>query len=148
IMGTFTTLCSAASTPFSESFSGSLPGCWTNTNNTNSTSTYLKWLFSGGMGYGTTGNGGRAAGTFAWVDASSPYALGASVILTTVPIDLTGVTAPLIESDCFKHHLTSASGTRPANYENARLSVDVNSGSGWSTVFSDTSNSPDWRLVR
>lgn len=145
--GTFTTLCATFSAPFVENFNnGVLPNCWTNENNTNATSTYLKWLFTGNMGYGTTGNGGKTSGTFAWVDASSPYNLGDSVILSTPAINLATLVAPQVGFDWFKRHATSSTGAA-STYDNNRLSLDIKNinSNTWTTLFSDTSNANFWR---
>jgi hypothetical protein len=145
--GTFTTLCATFSAPFVENFNnGVLPNCWINENNTNSTSTYLKWWFTSAMGYGTTGNGGKTSGTFAWVDASSPYNLGDSVILSTPAINLATLVAPQVGFDWFKRHATSSTGTA-STYDNNRLSLDIKNinSNTWTTLFSDTSNANFWR---
>ncbi|UOU98012.1 hypothetical protein MUU74_16145 [Chryseobacterium daecheongense] len=138
--------CPVATVPFSESFSsGTLPSCWTNTN-PSSTSTNALWKFSGSAGYGATGNGGKPAGTFAWVDASSPYDNLHNVELTTPQINLTGLTAPYVEFEWFKNHLTSSTGSLPP-YDNNVLKVLINDGSGWVQIFSNNTNDPEWRTV-
>ncbi len=144
--GTFTTACAVFAAPFTENFeNGALPNCWTNANNTNSTSTYLLWRFSGAMDYGVTGNGGKTSGTFAWVDASSPYNLGDSVLLVTPFIDLSTLNAPQVGFDWLKYHANTPTSAIYTTYDNNRLSLDINDGSGWVTLFADTSNLPTWR---
>lgn len=140
--------CTAMPVPFLQSFStGVLPPCWTSQNPTStSTSLYVKWRFSASAGYGVTGNGGKPAGTFAWVDASSPYNNEHTVELISPQINLTGLTNPYVKFEWLKNHLTSATGTLPP-YENNRMKLEVNSGSGWVEIWSDNSNAPEWRTV-
>jgi hypothetical protein len=139
--------------PFSQNFdSGTAPTCWSNVNSTaTTTDVTLFWKFSGNADYGASPtNNGKAAGTYAWVDASSPYT-GAgthTVELVTPSINLTGLTAPFISFDWFKNHSTTATTTvTPSTYDNNKLTVEVNDGNGWVSVFSDTTNSNQWRTV-
>lgn len=140
--------CNAVPVPFLQSFStGALPACWTNQNpTTTSTNANVKWKFSGSAGYGATGNGGKPAGSFAWVDASSPYANEHTVELISPQINLTGLTNPYVKFEWFKNHLTSATGTVP-NYEHNALKLAVNNGTGWVQIWSDNSNNDEWRTV-
>lgn len=140
--------CTALPVPFLQSFStGALPTCWTSQNPTSSsTSIYVKWRFSTSAGYGATGNGGKPAGTFAWVDASSPYTNEHTVELISPQINLTGLTNPFVKFEWFKNHLTSATGTVPP-YEHNRMKLEVNNGSGWVEIWSDNSNAAEWRTV-
>ncbi|MCY0969236.1 GEVED domain-containing protein [Chryseobacterium wangxinyae] len=140
--------CAPVAVPFLQSFSsGALPNCWISQNpTTTSTSTYVKWRFSGAAGYGATGNGGRPAGTFAWVDASSPYANEHTVELLSPQINLTGLTNPYVKFEWFKNHLTSLTGTVP-NYEHNQLKLEINSGSGWVQIWAGNTNDPEWRTV-
>ncbi|MFC6268771.1 fibronectin type III domain-containing protein [Frigoriflavimonas asaccharolytica] len=142
----FVTPCTIFSAPFSESFSsGALPNCWTNLNpTTTSTSLNVFWKFGTGVDYGAAGNG-RTAGTYAWVDASSPYANEKSVELTTPSIDLTGLTAPFVQFDWFKVNATDNAGTTPSTYDNNSLTVAVNDGTGWVDIFTSMSNATSWR---
>jgi GEVED domain/Fibronectin type III domain/Secretion system C-terminal sorting domain len=140
--------CAPLPVPFLQSFStGSLPACWTNQNpTTTSTSANARWKFSGSAGYGATGNGGKPAGTFAWVDASSPYTNENNVELISPQINLTGLTNPYVKFEWFKNHLTSSTGTLPS-YSNNELKLAVNDGSGWVQIWSDNSNDSGWRTV-
>lgn len=145
----FTTLCAAVPAPFTESFStGVIPACWTNANpTTTSTNAAVFWKFSGMADYGANlANNGRAAGTFAWVDASSPYANEHTVQLLTPLINLTGLTAPFVQFDWFKNHSTSTGTTvSPSTYDNNKLTVEVNDGTGWAVIFTSTTNASTWR---
>ncbi|MCS3869578.1 hypothetical protein J3D55_002494 [Chryseobacterium ginsenosidimutans] len=148
---TFTTACATLAAPFAQTFdNAAIPNCWTNTN-PGSTSATLLWKFTGSADYGANlANNGRPAGTYAWVDASSPYTGAGSntVQLLTPYINLTGLTSPYISFDWFKNHSTSTSTTvSPSTYDNNKLTVEVNDGSGWVSVWSDTSNSNLWRTV-
>lgn len=140
--------CTAMPVPFLQSFSaGVLPPCWANQNPTSaSTSLYVKWRFNTSAGYGVTGNGGKPAGTFAWVDASSPYDNEHTVELISPQINLTGLTNPYVKFEWLKNHLTSLTGTVPP-YEHNRMKLEVNNGSGWVEIWSDNSNAPEWRTV-
>lgn len=129
--------------PWTEDFSsGALPSsCWTNTNAGNSTSTYTYWRFSGTPDYGTQNNG-KTPGTFAWVDASSPYAGIHDVTLITPSIDVSSLTMPYLRFEWFKDN-------SDLSYGNNQLSVEVSSNGGttWTSVFADTTNDPNWRWV-
>ncbi|MDF2934026.1 MAG: C-terminal target protein [Chryseobacterium sp.] len=140
--------CAPVPVPFLQSFStGALPNCWVSQNpTTTSTNANVKWKFTGSAGYGATGNGGRPAGTFAWVDASSPYANEHSVELITPQINLTGLTNPYVKFEWFKNHLTSLTGTVP-NYEHNQLKLEINSGAGWVQIWASNTNDPEWRTV-
>ena len=142
----FTTVCSAVPVPFTESFStGVLPSCWS-TFSTNNTSNAL-WLFgSSAQDYGTTNNG-STAGTFAYVDASSPYTGVHDVTLQSPDINLTGLTTPYLEFRWFKNHLSTATGTTQPAYDNNSLTVQVRTvgASTWNTVFTSSTNSASWR---
>lgn len=149
----FNTVCGTVSAPFSQNFdAGISPNCWSNVNPTaTTTDANLFWKFTGSADYGAnTANNGKAAGTYAWVDASSPYS-GAgvnTVQLVTPSINLTGLTAPFVSFDWFKNHSTSTSTTvSPSTYDNNKLTVEVNNGNGWVTIFSDNSNLNQWRTV-
>ncbi|MCW1961712.1 fibronectin type III domain-containing protein [Chryseobacterium viscerum] len=140
--------CGPVPVPFLQSFStGALPTCWTSQNPTStSTNANVKWKFSGSAGYGATGNGGKPAGTFAWVDASTPYTGEHTVELISPQINLAGLTNPYVKFEWFKDHLTALNGTVP-NADNNELKLAVNNGSGWVQIWSSDTNSPEWRTV-
>ncbi|PIF44795.1 putative secreted protein (Por secretion system target) [Chryseobacterium sp. 52] len=140
--------CTAVPVPFSQSFStGALPACWVNQNpTTTSTNANVKWKFTGSAGYGATNNGGRPAGTFAWVDASTPYTNEHNVELLSPQINLSGLTTPYVKFEWFKNHLTSLTGTVP-NYEHNQLKLEINSGAGWVQIWAGNTNDPEWRTV-
>lgn len=149
----FNTLCGTAMAPFAQNFdSGAAPNCWSSINPTaTGTEANLFWKFSGSADYGASpANNQKAAGTYAWVDASSPYnGAGANTVqLVTPPVNLTGLTAPLVSFDWFKNHSTTSSTTvSPSTYDNNKLTVEVNDGNGWVVIFSDNTNSNQWRTV-
>ncbi len=141
--------CAAVSVPFSETFSGGvLPSCWVSQNPTSTdTSANVRWKFTGNADYGANlANNGRASGTYAWVDASSPYAGIKNVELLTPQINLTGLAAPYVSFEWFKNHSTSTSTTvSPSTYDDNKLTVDINDGNGWVTIFTNTTNAQAWR---
>jgi hypothetical protein len=143
---TFETACSTFTAPFTESFStGALPLCWSNVNPTTaSTSTNVFWKFGTGAGYGTTNNG-RPTGSYAFVDASSPYTGENRVELISPSINLTGLVAPYVQFDWFKNHSSSTTSTILPAYDDNSLTVAINDGTGWVDIFSSTSNDPLWR---
>lgn len=136
--------CTAITTfPWTEEFSnGSLPSsCWTNTCSS-STSTNALWKFSGSPGYGSAPTyNGKTSGTFAWVDASSPYASIHDVTLITPEFDVSSLTTPFLRFEWFKNN------EYPNTYDNNQLSVEVSDDNGvtWTSVWSDTSNAAQWR---
>ncbi len=137
---TFLTACPAIAAPYSEGFNaGSLPACWINTNSINSTTANLLWKFTGAPGYGTANNG-RPNGTFTWLDASSPY--NAVVTLNSPVIDLSNLASPYLKFDWFKNN----EDTPP--YTNNNLKLEGYDGTGWVTLFDDTSNAAAWRTVQ
>ncbi|WNI36702.1 fibronectin type III domain-containing protein [Chryseobacterium sp. SG20098] len=149
----FNTLCGTVMAPFVQNFdSGAAPNCWNNVNPTaTGTDATLFWKFAGSADYGASpANNQKAAGTYAWVDASSPYA-GAgvnTVQLVTPSVNLTGLTAPIVSFDWFKNHsMSSGTTVSPSTYDNNKLTVEVNDGNGWVVIFSDNTNLNQWRTV-
>lgn len=144
---TSTTLCGTVGLPFIQEFStGTLPECWENYNNNNNTNANTFWKFTGTVDYGTTNNG-RANGTFAWIDASTPNAGIREVVLETPEIDATTVPSLELKFDWFKYHSTSTTGNINTAADNNKLIVKVFDGTNWNTVFEDTSNLLRWRTV-
>ncbi len=101
---TIPTQCGVTPAPFYEGFStGELPICWTNvSSNTTSTSSNNFWSFDESGGYGASGNGGKAEGTFAMSDGSSPYP--DSMMLITPEIDLSTLTNPALSFEWFSNN--------------------------------------------
>ncbi|MFC6267253.1 fibronectin type III domain-containing protein [Frigoriflavimonas asaccharolytica] len=144
--GSFTTACIAFSAPFTESFSsGTIPNCWSNTSTDGSAGAL--WKFTGAPGYGATPNG-STVGTYAWVDASTPYTGGVNdVTLQTPLINLMGITDPGIQFNWFKNHSSSTTVTTLPAYDNNKLTVMVRdvATSTWETVFASDTNMASWR---
>ena len=147
LVNNFTTGCTVLNAPYVQNFdSGVLPGCWVRENPTyTGTSSYINWLFSGNPDYGTTNNG-RTAGTFAWVDASSPYSGVHDVNLISPSINLTGLTTPTVSFEWFKNHLNGTAGTLPS-YDNNKLTLAINDGAGWVDMWTSATNAANWRDV-
>lgn len=147
----FRTACNTFNLPFEELFTaGSQPSCWGNYNNLNSTEANALWRFSGSPGYGaSTSINGRTTGTYAWVDASSPYNNLTRVVLESPFINASTLNNPTLKFDWYKYHSTGTLATSPINTsdDNNRLSVEVYNGTTWNVVFSDTSNLAQWRTV-
>lgn len=141
-------ICNPVPVPFLQSFStGTLPTCWVNQNPTStSTNANVKWKFTGAAGYGATGNGGKPAGTFAWVDASTPLDNEHTVELISPQINLTGLANPYVKFEWFKDHLTALNGTVPLAEPN-QLKLEVNNGTGWVQIWASNTSNPEWRTV-
>lgn len=60
-------------------------------------------------------------------------------------IDLSTLNAPQVGFDWLKYHANTPTSAIYTTYDNNRLSLDINDGSGWVTLFADTSNLPTWR---
>ncbi len=134
---TFTTACATYAAPFAEGFNtGALPNCWTNTNSINSTTATMFWKFGTGFAYGTTTNG-RPAGTFTWVDASSPF--NGVVTLASPIINLSSLSGAYVKFDWFKNNTQ----TQPRTNNNLKL--EGYNGTAWVTLFDDTTNAAAWR---
>lgn len=145
-MATFKTACVALAVPFTESFSGGvLPNCWVNSSTNNAG--YALWRYSGAPGYGATNNG-NTAGTYVWVDASTPNTGVHDVTLQSPQINLTGLATPMVQFRWFKNHLNGATGTLPT-YDNNKLTVMVRdiATSTWDTIFTNSTNDAAWRTV-
>ncbi len=141
VASTFTTACATITAPYAQGFNtGSLPNCWTNSNSISSTTANLLWKFNNSNGqpdYGPASNG-RAAGTYAWIDASSPQT--AVVTLTSPIIDLSSLGTPMVKFDWFKNNTDPTAGRT-----NNNLMVEGYDGTTWVSLFNDTSNATVWR---
>lgn len=127
----FTTLCATAVAPWSENFTGtSTPNCWTESGSE-------AWRYSTSAGYAAgnapdhTGNGGN----YAWIDGSSPNGPNQISTLESPPIDVSGLTVPLLSYWVFSHN--------PTDNSYNTLTVEVYDGAAWnlvSTINSDQGN--------
>ncbi|WMX12759.1 T9SS type A sorting domain-containing protein [Aureispira sp. CCB-E] len=127
----FTTLCATAVAPWSESFTGnSTPNCWNESGSE-------PWRYSTSAGYAAanagdhTGNGGN----YAWIDGSSPSGPNQISTLESPPIDVSGLTVPLLSYWVFSHN--------PTDNSYNTLTVEVYDGAAWnivSTINSDQGN--------
>ena len=119
---TFATACGVATSPYAETFDAGLSPCWTQ-----DTADVFDWSVdangtpSGGTGPSDDITGG---GNYMFTEASVPRAYGDSAILISQDIDISSLTNA--ELNFFSHLYGSAIGT---------LRVDMNDGSGYSTVF-------------
>lgn len=128
-------------TPFIEDFNnGSLPDCWT-IQSDGGMSAAANWRFSSGVDYGAIQNG-RPVGTYAWVDASSPYQNVHEVILTSPFVNISQLSTTSIEFEWYKNHFNSQQ-----QYDDNKLSVEIRGQLGWTEVWSANTNSPEWRSV-
>ena len=116
---TFTTTCLTAVAPYSQNFNnGALPLCWNQ-----SAIGGDGWRFIGTPGY-SAGTNGRTAGTYAWIDFSGN---DQGTIMEVVPVDVSSLTAALIEFDYFCYHTVNVS---PTNF----LYIEAFDGTNWVTV--------------
>ncbi|PKR80241.1 hypothetical protein CW751_11310, partial [Brumimicrobium salinarum] len=133
------TRCGTAVAPFYEGFnSGDEPRCWENlSSNTSSTSSNNFWKFSGQAGYAAANNG-RAAGTFAWSDGSSPTP--DSMMLITPEIDISPLTTPFLGFEWF-------SNNEDYPGDNVPLYVSVYDGSTWNLLDVLSGDSAKWQFA-
>lgn len=134
----FTTPCSPVVAPFIESFAGgTLPQCWEATTTTTSTSTALFWRFSGS----TTGgayNNGKATGTYAWVDGSSPANVN-DVTLTTPFVDVSNVAVPQLYFEIFSNNTTDMG-------DNMFFYINFWDGAQWNdSIFTYAGDDANWQ---
>lgn len=132
----FTTLCSAVSLPYTESFenSGSIPACWTQ-----GSANSEDWRFGSGSAatYGpTSGYGG--SGYYAWIDDSSPHNTNTS--LETPLIDLTGAMHPGLEFYLWSEN--------HGNTTTFLLHIEADTGSGFHNVTTLDVENTGWELQR
>ncbi|MEX2485969.1 MAG: T9SS type A sorting domain-containing protein [Brumimicrobium sp.] len=134
----FTTECDTFNVPFLESFTnGTEPICWNSYSVSGSTSANENWKFSGGAGYGATGNGGKPDGTFAWVDGSTPAS--SQAVLESPVIDLSGLTAPTLSFELFSYNEDFPG-------DNMTFTVDIDTAGTITNLFTYTGDSVDWML--
>lgn len=127
----FTTLCATAVAPWSESFTGtSTPNCW-------SESGSEAWRYSTTAGYASanagdhTGNGGN----YAWIDGSGASGPTVASTLESPPVDVSGLTVPLLSFWVFTHN--------PTDNTYNTLTTEVYDGAAWnlvSTINTDQGN--------
>jgi hypothetical protein len=118
----FTTLCAVAVAPWSESFTGtSTPNCW-------SESGSEAWRYSTTAGYAAgsildhTANGGN----YAWIDGSGPSGPTVASTLESPPVDISGLTVPLLSFWVFSHN--------PTDNTYNTLTTEVYDGAAWNVV--------------
>ncbi|PWH84825.1 GEVED domain-containing protein [Brumimicrobium oceani] len=129
--------CGIALAPYSETFSSGIqPQCWDNLSSApGSANTF--WKFTGAPGYGATANG-RAAGTYAWTDGSTPTP--DSIMLVTPPIDLGALTTPYLAFEWFSNNTTNPGDNNP-------MIVEVYDGSTWTYLDTLAGDSTEWMFV-
>src|SRR5690554_6591776 len=133
---TVTTLCDVFAAPFFEDFNaGALPNCWDNLSSDPSTSANNFWKFTGTPGYGASSNG-KTAGTYAWVDGSSPFS--DSIMLITPLIDISALTVPALSFEWFGNNTDNPGDHNP-------FVVSVHDGTQWHFIDSLDGDSPEWR---
>ncbi|MCW4470448.1 GEVED domain-containing protein [Flavobacterium sp. MFBS3-15] len=132
---TFTTPCVVSDAPIALDFAtGTIPLCWTTTSS--SPSGAGLWLFAGQADYEGALNG-RAAGTFAWVDGSTPGTV-TDVTLLSPSLNLATLTVPELSFDYFSNYST---GT------NCTFKVDVFNGTIWTNIYTNATDDVNWRTV-
>src|SRR5690554_2774256 len=136
---TATTLCGAVLAPYYEGFeSGELPTCYENlSSNTTSTSANNFWKFTGQAGYGAANNG-KAAGTFAWSDGSTPTP--DSMMLITTEVDLTPLTTPYLGFEWFSNNTDNPG-------DNVPLIVSIHDGTSWILLDTLRGDSDEWQFA-
>jgi hypothetical protein len=122
----FTTPCAAETAPYTMDFSAtSTPICW-------SESGSEAWRFSTGAGFGATGAGDHTPGggtNYAWIDGSSPSGPTQISTLTSVPVDVSGITNPRISFWVFSNN------TSTSDYNT--LEVEVYDGAAWNAAYTN-----------
>nr|WP_299206659.1 fibronectin type III domain-containing protein [uncultured Brumimicrobium sp.] len=136
---TATTLCGAVLAPYYEGFeSGELPTCYENlSSNTSSSSTNNFWKFTGQADYGAANNG-KAAGTFAWSDGSTPTP--DSMMLITTEVDLTPLTTPYLGFEWFSNNTNNPG-------DNVPLIVSIHDGTSWILLDTLRGDSDEWQFA-
>ncbi|PWH84824.1 fibronectin type III domain-containing protein [Brumimicrobium oceani] len=129
--------CGIALAPYSETFSSGIqPQCWDNLSSAPGSGNTF-WKFTGAPGYGATANG-RAAGTYAWTDGSTPTP--DSIMLVTPPIDLGALTTPYLAFEWFSNNTTNPGDNNP-------MIVEVYDGSTWTYLDTLAGDSTEWMFV-
>lgn len=127
----FTTLCATAVAPWSETFTGnSTPNCWNESGSE-------PWRYTTFAGYaaGSAGDHTGNGGNYAWIDGSFPSGANQISTLESPPIDVSGLTVPLLSYWVFSHN--------PDDNTYNTLDVEVYDGAAWnnvSTINSDQGN--------
>ncbi len=132
----FTTECTVAIAPYTETFDGALstPNCWTNT----ATGT-TQWLFSasGGTGpnYGVANSVDHTSGTgyFAWFDGSYSTSIPT---LTSPMIDISPLTQALVSVWVLSNNVDDAALNT--------LKVQAYNGTAWVDLITYAQNNPAW----
>jgi hypothetical protein len=121
----FTTLCTAAPTPFAEPFTlPSIPGCWT-------ISGPQDWLFQHSTeipyygAYGVVDHSEGGAGNFAWVHGSGTPGLTGITLLSNT-IDVSSLTTPRVRFYLFNNNISTNELA-----DEQQLRVDLWDGTTW-----------------
>ena len=144
----FTTICPPVPAPYTMNFdAGYQPNCWGTENPTStSTSANALWKFEGSASNGAAPLfNGKDPGTYAWVDASSPYSDTHDVEMLSPLINLAGVANPALTFEWYKNHSSSSTTITVPTYDDNKLSVAVSTGNGWTTIWNNSSNASNWR---
>ena len=136
-----TTACAAVAAPFSELFdTGVLPNCWSIFSLDGDISANANWKFGSGVGYDAQTNNGRATGTYAWVDGSTPA--NSTAVLESPYIDVSSLTNPVLEFQFYSYNVTSAS----SGY--MTFKVDFFNGTQWyNNIYSFQGSNINWQDI-
>ncbi|WP_264792805.1 fibronectin type III domain-containing protein [Aureispira anguillae] len=127
----FQTACGAIVAPWTESFSGGLPNCWTDRGND-------AYIFNTSAAYGAAVAGDYTAGggtNYAWVDGSG--ATGTFDTLTTPLIDISGLATPHLCFGLFSNNTNDAG--------NNTIMIEFFDGAAWNLLATFQQNlGPAW----
>ncbi|MFA5670679.1 MAG: T9SS type A sorting domain-containing protein [Balneolaceae bacterium] len=124
--------------PFYEGFdNASQPQCWENLSSTVSTSAWNYWDFNKQGEYGALNNG-KAIGTFANSDGSSPTP--DSMMLITPEIDISQLTTPYLSFEWFSNNTNNPG-------DNVPLIVEIFDGTTWHFIDTLIGDDPEWQFV-